>query len=118
VGTVGVRGYLLARAALQPVERYRTEAARIAAGATGVRLAVSDTAHDEVARLGHTLNDMLTALETALERERRFINDASHELRTPLTLLSTELEPALRRPRTLPRNSNTPFVAPPPIPPI
>ncbi|GIH19026.1 two-component sensor histidine kinase [Rugosimonospora africana] len=93
-------GYLLARAALQPVERYRTEAALIAAGATGVRLAVSDTAHDEVARLGHTLNDMLAALETALERERRFINDASHELRTPLTLLSTELELALRRPRT------------------
>jgi two-component system, OmpR family, sensor kinase len=93
-------GYRLARAALVPVERYRTEAARIAAGATGVRLTVPATSHDEVARLGRTLNDMLAALETALERERRFINDASHELRTPLTLLSTELELALRRPRT------------------
>jgi signal transduction histidine kinase len=92
-------GYRLARAALAPVERYRTEAARITAGATGVRLAVPATS-DEVARLGRTLNNMLAALETALERERRFINDASHELRTPLTLLSTELELALRRPRT------------------
>ncbi|MGR6320577.1 ATP-binding protein [Micromonospora soli] len=92
-------GYRLARAALAPVERYRSEAARIAAGATGVRLAVPAT-DDEVARLGRTLNDMLTALETALERERQFINDASHELRTPLTLLATELELALRRPRT------------------
>jgi two-component system OmpR family sensor kinase len=93
-------GYRLARAALTPVERYRTEAARIAAGATGVRLAVPPDSHDEIARLGHTLNTMLAALETALDRERRFVNDASHELRTPLTLLNTELELALRRPRT------------------
>ena len=91
-------GYRLARAALAPVERYRGEAARIADGATGVRLAVPAT-DDEVARLGRTLNDMLAALEAALERERQFINDASHELRTPLTLLATELELALRRPR-------------------
>ncbi len=92
-------GYRLARAALAPVERYRAEAARIAAGETAVRLAVPAT-DDEVARLGGTLNDMLTALESALQRERQFIHDASHELRTPLTLLSTELELALRRPRT------------------
>jgi signal transduction histidine kinase len=76
-------GYRLARAALLPVERYRAEAAG-----------------DEVARLGRTLNDMLTALEAAVDRERRFVNDASHELRTPLTLLATELELALRRPRS------------------
>ncbi|OKI62294.1 sensor histidine kinase [Micromonospora sp. CB01531] len=43
---------------------------------------------------------MLTAQDAALDRERQFINDASHELRTPLTLLATELELALRRPRT------------------
>lgn len=92
-------GYRLARAALAPVERYRAEAARIAAGETGVRLAVPAT-DDEIARLGRTLNDMLTAQNAALERERQFINDASHELRTPLTLLSAELELALRRPRT------------------
>ncbi len=100
LGIASLVGYRLAHAALTPVERYRTEAARIAAGATGVRLAVPDGAHDEVARLGRTLNDMLTALESALDRERRLVNDASHELRTPLTLLATELELALRRPRT------------------
>lgn len=93
-------GYRLARVTLMPVERYRAEAARIAGGAVGVRLVVPATSHDEVARLGRTLNDMLAALESSLDRERRFVNDASHELRTPLTLLSTELELALRRPRT------------------
>ena len=43
---------------------------------------------------------MLGRLETALERERRFVADASHELRTPLAMLRTELELALRRQRT------------------
>jgi signal transduction histidine kinase len=92
-------GYRLTRAALAPVERYRTQAAAITAGATDVRLAVPDS-DDEIARLGRTLNDMLSALDTALQRERRFVQDASHELRTPLTLLATELELALRRPRS------------------
>jgi signal transduction histidine kinase len=46
-----------------------------------------------------TLNEMLARLESAFERERRFVADASHELRTPLALLRTELEVALRRPR-------------------
>jgi signal transduction histidine kinase len=39
---------------------------------------------------------MLGRLEAALERERRFVDDASHELRTPLSLHKTELELALR----------------------
>ncbi|MET7422458.1 HAMP domain-containing protein, partial [Dactylosporangium sp. NPDC005555] len=83
-------GYRLARAALDPVERYRVQAARIAGGATGVRLDVP-AGDDELTRLGGTLNDMLAALDTALQRERRFVSDASHELRTPLTLLAAEL---------------------------
>lgn len=93
-------GERLAKAALAPVERYRTKAASIAAGASGIRLDVPPGRDDEVTRLGHTLNEVLDALEQALERERRFTQDASHELRTPLTLLKTGIELALRRPRT------------------
>ncbi len=95
-----VVGERLAKAALAPVERYRTQAASIAAGASGVRLDVPAIRDDEVTRLGRTLNDVLDALEHALEHERRFTQDASHELRTPLTLLSTRIQLALRRPRT------------------
>ena len=94
-------GYLLARLALKPVERYRSRAADIVAGAAGVRLDVPADRDDEITRLGHTLNSMLEALESALERERRFVNDASHELRTPITLLTTRTQLALRRPRTV-----------------
>jgi two-component system, OmpR family, sensor kinase len=92
-------GYALAKAALRPVEAMRAEAAAISATEPGRRLPIPSS-HDEVSRLGDTLNDMLAGLESALERERRFVADASHELRTPLALLKAELELALRRPRS------------------
>jgi signal transduction histidine kinase len=82
------------------VERYRRQAEKITAGASGVRLDVTDDLDDEVTRLGRTLNAMLSAQEAATESQRRFIADASHELRTPLTLLTSEVELALRRRRT------------------
>lgn len=94
-------GERLARFALLPVERYRARAEEIIAGDTRVRLEVPRERHDEVTRLGETLNTMLTVLEAALERERQFVNDASHELRTPLTLLTTRLQLARRRPRSV-----------------
>jgi signal transduction histidine kinase len=92
-------GYLLAAAALRPVETMRRRASAITADTPGARLPVPP-ARDEVAHLAETLNDMLARLEAALVHERRFVADASHELRTPLALLKAELELALRRPRT------------------
>lgn len=92
-------GYGLATLALRPVESMRAEAAAISATEPGRRLPLPQ-ARDEISRLGQTLNRMLDRLETALERERGFVADASHELRTPIALLKTELELALRRPRS------------------
>jgi two-component system, OmpR family, sensor kinase len=94
-----IAGYVLAGAALRPVEAMRRKASVISAQTPGSRLPVPP-ARDEVSRLAETLNEMLERLETAFEHERRFVADASHELRTPLALLRTELELALRHPRT------------------
>jgi len=92
-------GYFLAGAALRPVEAMRRRASEISSERAGQRLPLP-AAHDEIRRLGETLNEMLARLEAGLARERRFVADASHELRTPLSSLKTELELALRRPRS------------------
>jgi two-component system OmpR family sensor kinase len=94
-----VGGYFLAAAALRPVEAMRQEADAVSASEPGRRLTLPP-AEDELHRLGETLNSMLARLESALERERRFVADASHELRTPLAMLRAELDLALRRERT------------------
>ncbi|MGW7408539.1 ATP-binding protein [Streptomyces sp. NPDC054833] len=93
-------GYRTARAALRPVERYRSGAATLADGTQNLRLDVPGDRDDEITRLGHTLNHMLDRLEASAERERRFVADASHELRTPLTVMRAELDVALHRPRS------------------
>jgi signal transduction histidine kinase len=94
-----VIGYLVAGAALRPIEEMRRRADEISASTSAQRLPLP-AAHDEVYRLGETLNEMLERLDSGLERERRFVADASHELRTPLATLKTELEVALRQPRS------------------
>jgi signal transduction histidine kinase len=91
--------YGVAGAALRPVEAMRTRAAEISSAEPDQRLPVPPT-HDEIARLGKTLNAMLSRLGEALEHERAFVADASHELRTPLAILKTELELALQRGRS------------------
>jgi signal transduction histidine kinase len=91
-------GYALAAGALRPVEDLRRRAEAVTPGEPS-HLPVPP-AGDEVTRLAETLNEMLARLQAAVEHERRFVADASHELRTPLALLRTELDLALRRPRS------------------
>jgi signal transduction histidine kinase len=88
-------GYALAAAGLAPVEAMRRRAAGVSLTRDDERLPLP-AAHDEVRRLGETLNDMLDRLRRSFERERRFVADASHELRTPIAVVKTELEGALR----------------------
>jgi len=86
--------YLLARAALKPVEAVTSAAREMGEGDLSKRLPVANP-RDEVGRLATTINALLSRLEAAfvrreeaLERQRRFAADASHELRTPLTAIS------------------------------
>jgi len=47
---------------------------------------------DEIARLGTSVNTMLTAIDTARRAQRTLVEDAGHELRTPLTSIRTNIE--------------------------
>jgi signal transduction histidine kinase len=79
---------------LAPVERIRLGLEQISAQDLSRRISVPDT-NDEVAELATTVNETLTRLEDAVERNRRFVSDASHELRTPITGLMVRLESGL-----------------------
>jgi two-component system OmpR family sensor kinase len=92
-------GWLVAGAALRPVEQMRRDAAAASLSKSGDTIAVPSTG-DELARLATTLNDLLTRQREALDAEHRFIDEASHDLRTPLAVLKAELDLALLRPRT------------------
>lgn len=87
--------YLIARAALAPVDRLRRQAAELSARDTSAQLTVPRT-RDEIAALAGTMNDLLGRLQAALARQRAFVADASHELRSPLAVLCGELELAAR----------------------
>lgn len=95
IGLCGAGGYLLARRALRPIDRMTRAASAIGADDPSGRLDVPRL-HDEVGRLGHTLNQMLARLQSGLEEQRRFVADASHELRTPLSLMAGEIDVDLR----------------------
>lgn len=86
--------YLLARAALSPVEAVVTSAREITESDLSKRLPVTHSG-DEIGRLATTINELLARLqaafarrEEALTRQRRFVADASHELRTPLASIN------------------------------
>lgn len=92
--------WLLARAALRPVERLRAAAGAYSARDLTGRLLVPP-ASDELHRLAVTLNEMLARIQESFDGQRIFVDRASHELRTPLANLSMELELALRRDRSV-----------------
>jgi signal transduction histidine kinase len=98
LAVVCVAAALTLRAALRPVARMTADAAAWSERDLDRRFALGEP-HDELTRLGRTLDGLLDRLSASLRRERRFTAELSHELRTPLTKIDTEAELALRRDR-------------------
>ncbi len=93
--------WLVTRRALRPVEGIRGEMAAITASTDLSRRVPVPSSKDEIGRLARTTNETLAALESAVERQRRFVADASHELRSPIASLRTQLEVGVAHPELL-----------------
>ena len=92
-------GLALASRAMRPIASLTATAREVATTQDPSRRLPEPTSHDEVGELTYTLQEMLTALDTArtdreaaLQKQREFVADASHELRTPLTSILANLE--------------------------
>lgn len=85
------------RRELRPLETLAERASGIDAGSLGVRFPIA-ALPGELVPISHRLNDLLSRLEEAFERERRFSADVAHELRTPIAELRTLAELSLKWP--------------------
>lgn len=93
-------GILFAGSLIDPIKRITAEANVITTNNFSQRLKVNN-AKDELTRLAQTINDLLDRLQDSFSIQRRFISNASHELSTPLTAVSSQLEVAIQKERTV-----------------
>lgn len=97
VAAVAILSWLMTGQALRPVSAISSRAREITASTLDQRVPEPDT-DDEIGQLARTMNAMLDRLESASERQRRFISDASHELRSPVAAIRLQVETALMHP--------------------
>lgn len=95
----GVLVWQVVGAALRPLSRFTEEVGAFRTDELSRRIDPSDETV-ELHILADRFNTLLDQIESAFERERRFVADASHELRTPLTVLRGQIDVTLDRPRS------------------
>lgn len=97
IATLGSR--MVAHVGLRPVRNLASSVEGINEHTLGTRVPHSGLPK-ELIPLATKTNEMLSRIENAFQREKRFTSDAAHEIRTPLSALITSLEVALRKNRT------------------
>jgi signal transduction histidine kinase len=96
-GLLALATWLLTGYTLRPIAALRRGAAEVTG--TGVPRALPvPPARDEVRSLAVTLNDMLSRLAEAQQRQRDLVSDTAHELRSPIASIRAQLEVALDHP--------------------
>jgi signal transduction histidine kinase len=86
--------WLVTGSTLRPIGALRRGAARVTDTGLVEDLPVPE-ARDEVRLLAVTLNDMLSRLAAAQQRQRALVSDTAHELRSPIASIRAQLEVAL-----------------------
>ncbi|MGD9553212.1 MAG: sensor histidine kinase [Arcobacteraceae bacterium] len=92
-------GYFLITKSFLPIEIMVKKLNNITAMNLSKRLETHGN-NDEIDRLSHEINSLLTRLEIAFDKISQFSSDASHELKTPLTIIRGEIEVSLRKERS------------------
>jgi signal transduction histidine kinase len=96
-GLLALAIWLVTGYTLRPIAELRRAAAEVTQ--TGVpRDLPVPPARDEVRSLAVTLNDMLSRLADAQQRQRDLVSDTAHELRSPIASIRAQLEVALDHP--------------------
>ena len=91
-------GRIFASRAMNPIQKVIDQVETIGASSLDKRLNEGN-GQDEIARLSHTFNNMLSRLESSFTVQKTFIANASHELRTPLAIIRGQLEVLLQKDR-------------------
>ena len=89
--------WLAVGSTLRPIDLLRRGATDVTGAGPPADLPVPE-ARDEVRLLALTLNDMLSRLTAAQQRQRSLVSDTAHELRSPIASIRTQLEVALDHP--------------------
>lgn len=89
LGAVGA--WLVAGRILRPLRDVAATARTITGTDLSRRVPQHGGARDEIAELAGTLNAMLDRVQSGVQAQRRFVDDAGHELRTPITIVRGHL---------------------------
>ena len=98
IAGAGLMTWIITGRALAPVANMTGRVQELTANNLDARVPVPNT-NDEIAQLGHMLNEMLGRLQKSSITQRQFISDASHELRSPVASIRAQLETALQYPQ-------------------
>ncbi|MGH3232693.1 MAG: sensor histidine kinase [Streptosporangiaceae bacterium] len=96
-GLLALAIWLVTGYTLRPIAALRRGAAEVTQTGLPRDLPVPP-ARDEVRSLAVTLNDMLSRLADAQQRQRDLVSDTAHELRSPIASIRAQLEVALDHP--------------------
>ncbi|MEQ3551599.1 ATP-binding protein [Pseudonocardia nematodicida] len=86
-----VGAWLVSGRILRPLRDVAATAHAITGTDLSRRVPQHARARDEIAELAGTLNAMLDRVQSGVQSQRRFVDDAGHELRTPITIVRGHL---------------------------